>query len=234
MPTVDKDGGISADTSKRVCTHMNDDHSVSIYAMAKALLQGSGYGKITSATLKNVSLDGCDIAVVTCKGDLCEMKQLNYPFQPPLKTGSEVRPRMVAIHREVCAPQISWLVTHPDALAVLIVVALLGYGTHIIGMDQLTANIEGNATLNSLISSLFWSASSFSQMVKYAWIFALVVHAGEGLYVAHKAQHALKLDLMSRLLWFGMVCSVGFPITKEFLELLNVYNKQQTKEKKGH
>ena len=232
--TTSTDGGISAETSKRICSHMNDDHAVSVYAMAKALLQGSTGTKITSATLKSVDLEGCDIAVVTCTGDLCEMKQLKYPFEPPLKSGSEIRPRMVEIHKEVCAPQISWLFTHPDALAVLIVCALLGYGTHVVGVEALSANIEANVSVNSFISMIFGSATFFSRLVKYAWIFAVVAHAGEGLYVAHQAQHALKLELTSRLLWFGMVCCVGFPITKEFLELLNVHQKNSSKEEKGH
>lgn len=229
---INKNGGISEETSKRVCAHMNEDHTVSIYAMAKRLF-GSGYGKITSATLKDVSLEGCSIAVVTCKGDLCEMKQLMYPFEPPLKSGAQVRPRMVEIHADVCSPQLSWLVTHPDALVVLIVVALLGYGTHIVGTDQLAANIEGNTTMTSIISTVFLSPALFSRLVKYGWIFALGAHAAEGIYVAHKAQHALKLGLKSRLMWFGMICSVGYPITKEFLELLNVHNKQ-SKGKKAH
>lgn len=232
--TSSKDGGISAETSKRVCSHMNDDHAVSVYAMAKAMLQGSAGTKITSATLKSVSLEGCDIAVVTCTGDLCEMKQFTFPFVPPLKSGSEIRPRMVEIHKQVCAPQISWLFTHPDALAVLIVCALLGYGTHVVGVEELSANIEGNATINSILSVIFGSAAFFSRLVKYAWIFAVVAHAGEGLYVAHQAQHALKLEFKSRLLWFGMVCCVGFPITKEFLDLLNVHQKNSSKEAKGH
>lgn len=232
--TTSKGGGISAETSKRVCSHMNDDHAVSVYAMAKAMLQGSAGTKITSATLKSVSLEGCDIAVVTCTGDLCEMKQFTFPFAPPLKSGSEIRPRMVEIHKQVCAPQISWLFTHPDALAVLIVCALLGYGTHVVGVEELSANIEGNATINSILSMIFGSAAFFSRLVKYAWIFAVVAHAGEGLYVAHQAQHALKLEFKSRLLWFGMVCCVGFPITKEFLDLLNVHQKNSSKEAKGH
>jgi len=232
-PSDDKNGGgISADTSKRVCQHMNEDHSVSVYAMAKSLLP-TGY-KIISATLVSVSMEGCTIAAAACQGDLCEQKHLMYPFNPPMSSGSEVRKRMVDVHHAVCTPNISWLVTHSDALAVLIVMALLGYGTHVIGSDQLAANIEGNASLNSLVSAVFGSAAFFSKLVQASWIFALVAHAGEGLYVAYKAQSELKLQWKSRLLWFGMVCTVGYPITKEFLDLLKVHQKQPKKDEKGH
>ena len=80
---------------------------------------------------------------------------------------------------------------------------------------------------------VFGSAAFFSQLVKYSWIFAVIAHASEGLYVAHQAQHSLKLELKSRLHWFGMVLCVGYPVTKEFLELLNVHKETASKDKKG-
>ncbi|CAB9497448.1 expressed unknown protein [Seminavis robusta] len=218
---------VSAETSTRVCTHMNEDHAVSVYAMAKSLLPGKK--KITDFKLKKVTLKGCEISAVSCQGELCEMHKLFYPFQPPLASAQEVRPRMVAIHHQVCAPEPTWLVTHIDALAVLIVVALLGYGTHVIGTDNLTEMIEQAPKLNDTISMVFGSASTFSAAVKYAWIFAIVAHVGEGGYVVYHAKITLKLQTQVIVLWFLMVASVGFPITKEFLELLKVHQKQPKK-----
>ena len=227
---VQKNDVISTETSKRICSHMNDDHAVSVHAMAKSLL-GSGYGKITEANLKEVNMDGCTIAVVTCKGDLCEMKKLTYSFDPPLKSASEVRPRMVEIHHQVCAPRVSWLFTDMFALSVLIVVALLGYGTHVVGVEALMAKIENSAHLNSAISLFFGSASTFSNLVRYSWFLALFLHDLEAFYVLYHARQTLKLNGNAQILWYILVAAVGFPITREFLDLLKVHQKKSNNKK---
>lgn len=72
---------------------MNDDHAISIYAMAKSTLTSSAERnmKLTNARMKSISLSGFDISFVLCKGDVCEMKKATIPFEPPLKTGKEAK-----------------------------------------------------------------------------------------------------------------------------------------------
>lgn len=221
---------ITAEASNRICTHMNDDHAVSVYAMAKSLLPNGV--KITDAKLKEVVMDGCNIAVVTCKGDLCEMKRLMYPFRPRLKSAAEVRPRMVTIHQQVCAANPLWLVTHIDALVIIIIMALLGYATHIMGLDALSEKIAGSDGLNSVISMVFGSARGFSNAVFYSWVFGVGAHVLEAIYVVYEGGKTLKLGAKAQLLWFLVVSCVGYPVTKEYLDLQKVHARQ-LKNKKG-
>ena len=82
MATSDEE--ISSEASKRMCAHMNEDHGVTVYAMAKSSFRLQGGWKLTDAKMKKVTLQGCEIQAVTCSGDLCEMQRINYPFNPPL------------------------------------------------------------------------------------------------------------------------------------------------------
>ena len=122
---------ISPETSKRICAHMNDDHAVSVYAMAKRLLSGGSSSSITQSKLTQVTSAACHLQVVTCSGDVCEMHRLEYPLQPPLASAGEARSRLVSIHQTVCAPSWSWLFTKPLAVAVLLGTLGMIYVSHI-------------------------------------------------------------------------------------------------------
>ena len=224
--TTTNNNEISKETSARICTHMNEDHAVSVYAMAKSLLPASKQ-KISNAKLKNVTLEGCQISVVTCQGDLCEVHNVFYKFHPPLADAGQVRSAMVNIHHQVCAPQVSWLVTHVDALVVLLIVVLLGYATHMIGTERLTEILQQNTLLGGTRLLSVGGAKYLSAAVKYSWYFAILAHGAEALYVVYQARTTLKMRASGAALWFLMVGSVGWPITKEFLELLRVHNKSK-------
>jgi len=227
-----KEDRISEETSQRICTHMNDDHGVSVYAMAKSLLGKNT--KITSATLKKVTMEKCTLSVVTCHGELCEMKTLAYNFEPRLKTASEVRSRLVAIHHQVCSPPFLRFVTDPLTSSVVVVMALLGYGTHVVGVDALATAIENHASLNSMISLVFYSATNFASLVRQAWFLGLFLHDLEAMYVLYQARTALKLNANAQTAWFLCCAAVGWPMTKEFMDLLRVHKKQlKTKNEKS-
>jgi hypothetical protein len=133
-------------------------------------------------------------------------------------------------HKEVCAPGVSWLFTHVDALVVLIICASLGYATHIIGISNLVEFIENDAPkLNNVISTVFGSAATFGKWVRGSWIFAVVAHTAEALYVLYHAKTTLKMGVKAQLLWYALVSSVGMPITKEFLHMMKIQASQKEK-----
>ena len=172
-------------------------------------------------------MTGCDIAVVTCTGESCEMKRVTYPFEPPLANSSEVRPRMVAIHKEVSAPQISWLVTDPFAFLVLVVCALLGFTVHGIGIGSLVEVIESSPTWNDFITTIFGSAATFGTSVRASWVLCVVAHNAEALFVLYHAKLTMKMGAKAQFLWYFVCACVGWPMTQKFLHLKKMQEKQK-------
>jgi hypothetical protein len=81
----------------RICTHMNDDHGLSVYAMAMRSLYASGKAGTTSsqslskislknAKLSDISLKDYTLSYVYCNGDVCSMERVTVPFQQPFMT----------------------------------------------------------------------------------------------------------------------------------------------------
>jgi hypothetical protein len=81
---------ISDDTSKRMCAHMNVDHAASVHGMVLSCIQRKG-AAISDAKMVSISMEGCQLKYVACKGDVCEMNNVFMPFDPPLKSVKESR-----------------------------------------------------------------------------------------------------------------------------------------------
>jgi hypothetical protein len=220
IETMTNGDEISGETSKRICEHMNDDHSVTVYAMAK-FLGAFGRLKLTDARLKEVSLSGCKISAVTCRGDLCEMKPLFYKFEPSLKSPSQARSELVAIHQKVCAPRLHWLVSKPEALIIFIIVAAMGYGTWM-GVPEMTEALGNAKQLNFYLEKTFGSASALAELVRFFFYLANLVHAAEAIWAVYKCQSVLKLKFQACLMWFLTVSAIGYPILKELIALLAI------------
>ena len=125
-----------------------------------------------------------------------------------------------------------WLVTDPVALVIIIVTALLAYGSYGFGGAQgLATAVRGAKRLEDAVSSIWGSADTFARHVVFFWYFAVTIHALEGSYVAYHAIRTLKLRLGSTLLWFYLVLCTGFPIAKRFFEFLKVHNTTASKSK---
>ncbi|GKY93180.1 hypothetical protein MPSEU_000285900 [Mayamaea pseudoterrestris] len=231
------DAEISAETSQRVCTHMNEDHAVSVYAMAKSLLAQdpsvTANDSLTDATLTRVSLSACHMRAILCSGNVCEMKQLIYPLEPPLTSASELRPRMVAVHHKVTRPKVTWLWTKPLCRVILPVSIVLLYATFVICIGNLVSLIESKDIVHQLVSMTFGSARNFGNVVAFSAWFVVVVHSAEALYVFYHAVKTLKFHQDSALLWYAMVTMSGYPITAEFLDLLKFHRKTQAAKKKS-
>jgi hypothetical protein len=212
---------------------MNDDHAVSVYAMAKYLGE-FGRWKLTDARLKQVSLSGCKISAVTCRGDLCELKPLFYKFEPPLASPSQVRSELVAVHQKVCSPRLHWLVSKPIALVIFIVLAFMGYGTWM-GVPEMTEAIGNAKQLNFYVQKVFGSASVLAELVRFFFYLSVVLHVAEGVWAVYKCQSVLKLKFQASLMWFLTVSVIGYPILSELLALLaiDLVTKQAAAAKKS-
>lgn len=75
-------------TSKRICTHMNEDHAASVHGM---VLNTVSAGNISECKMKSISLEGVKLSYVVCSGDMCDMKTTYMVFDPPLKSVKESR-----------------------------------------------------------------------------------------------------------------------------------------------
>jgi Protein of unknown function (DUF2470)/Domain of unknown function (DUF4499) len=218
---------VSEETSTRVCTHMNDDHAVSVYAMARRVAPLDPRFKISEARMKKVTLDGCQIQVVACRQDLCQVHSVVFPFDPRLKSGAELRPRLVAIHHRVCAPQPGWLVRKPVAVTVLAMMAFLTYCMVGLGPSQLRAFIEEDKGLDRIVTVLFGSPKVFGVLVRAAFYFGHTVHAAEAVYGMYRCRQTLKLKWSATVQWTFMIALTGYPVLGELQSLVAVANRKK-------
>jgi hypothetical protein len=110
--------------------------------MTKACCKIAKGSKITSTKIKAVTNKGCEIALVTCCGNLCKMKQGFYKFHPPLQSANDLSIWLNTIHNKVCAPKIHWLFTNPLALVSLAMCSGLGFGTMVLGLEGIVDFFE--------------------------------------------------------------------------------------------
>lgn len=226
---------ITAETSARVCRHMNDDHPATVYGMAKRCLERSsplpnnnnGGWKLTSATMTKVTLDGCELQATACSGDLCEIKALSYPFVPPLQGAGQVKARMVAIHHQVLSPQWHWLYTQPLALKILLAFLALAHGTLVMGGDGLTAFLDAT----HLIKAFYPKTYLITMLVQVAFYVTVVAHTYEASWAAFICKKTLKLNWKGTVQWTVMVFLVGFPILGK---LQSLQKRAQQKDKEKH
>jgi hypothetical protein len=228
---------ISSDVSSRICTHMNEDHAVSVYAMAKRLIDNTSNSlpncvgsDLTNAKLMQVTLCGCEIRAIVCRGDACHLHNLHYPFVPPLSSASEVRKRMVDIHQYVCSPTLGrWFFTKPVVPLIIGALALLGYSTIGLGYHGTIATLETSfPQLNFIIVKVFGTTAFFANLIHFAFGLALLAHGCEALYAAHRCRFALKLSWSITSQWFLTVLATGYPSLVELRRLLTVdYDSRQ-------
>lgn len=213
---------ISAETSTRVCQHMNDDHYISVYAMARNALKLGDDWKLTDAKMKKVTAEGCHLQAVTCSGDLCEMKPVVYPFVPPLTDVKQVKPRLVAIHHEVLSPQWEWLWTKAFALKFTLTTLALAYGALVLGHDGLTQALDQT----NLIKSFYPRTDIIALVLQAAFYIIFVAHMAEAAVVAYTYRSVLKLNWQGVTHWIVMVLFIGYPIMKEGMALKEIHQKK--------
>ena len=216
---------INADTGRQLAKDLNANHPLTVFGMATISKSLSSGAHITTAKVKSVTNKGCDISFVTCRGDLCEMHNCLYEFRPPLKSAKELTQRLPAIYNQVWAPRISWLVTKPLALKVLIVCGLVGYGTEILGMEGMLALLE-QARPDGFLATVISNPQMFCYLVMGFWYGAVTVHLCEALWAAYHCVSTLKMNTTATLQWFLVIWAVGYPIFMEFRTLIKLHEEQ--------
>lgn len=221
------------EVAKRICRHMNEDHAVSVYAMAKSVVKLPAGWKLSAATLKKITLRGCGIQAITCSEGMCRSENIVYPFTPRLQSVEEIRKKLIQVHYDACAPRFHWLLTKPVATIIIVTVTFLTYATIVMGLDNLTNSIESMETANQFTTTVFGNAGRFSFLVGASFYFTVVAHLAEAIYVAHHSRKTVKLRYSTTLEWFILVALTGYPITVEFLDLLRIAQTTAAKKKKA-
>ena len=91
-----KDGSctsLSPEMSNRICSHMNTDHSATVYAMALSTLSSKEEhrAKISQHKMASVNLDNYTLSFVLCTDGHCETRKVVVQFVPPMTCAREAR-----------------------------------------------------------------------------------------------------------------------------------------------
>ena len=99
----------------------------------------------------------------------------------------------------------------------------LGYAYYFIDLSLI-------ARENELIETIFGKDGHIlSWMIRVSWIFAVVAHIAEAIYVFHLCKNKLQFRTKTCIMWFMIVVPVGFPMTSKILEFAKI--QRSTKEK---
>jgi hypothetical protein len=130
---------------------------------------------------------------------------------------------LIEIHHQVLSPKVSWLITDPLALIILVICSFLGYCTYAFDKTALIDHIQQLDRLNNVLENISTGsgASAFALLIYGSWYFALVVHVMEAMYAAYHCRKTLKLKVGNTMLWFVLVSLVGFPIMSKLMRLVN-------------
>lgn len=218
------DSIITPETSKRICKHMNEDHLVSVYGMALRCLERPGW-ILQDCQMQKISAKGCEFRAVLCSGKLCQLENVTYPFNPPLDSSAEARPRLVAIHKRVCRPNWKWLFA-PLPVFLIFMTIFLFYCMYI-GLDQVENIIIEDEATSQFVAMVFGTPKIFTTMVWGGFWFLVVAHMSEASYAAYQCQFALKFGVITSLEWFIATALVGFPMLGHLLEFVSASRKNQ-------
>lgn len=222
---------ISDEESKKLAKELTERYPLTVYGMAKGVAS-SASSKVTSLRVKNITNEGCDVSLVTCRGDLCEMKNEHFEFSPPLDSASELcDSRMPGIRDQVLAPKVHWLITDPLAFLILATCTALAYGTLIVGMNGIVEGLGEAPKLENGIAVIFGSTSTFSVAVTCSFWFSIVAHAIEAGMTLRHCVKTFHLGVVPSTLWTVLVFLVGYPIFSRFQAMVAVHQQYTSKSK---
>ncbi|KAL3758825.1 hypothetical protein ACHAWU_007942 [Discostella pseudostelligera] len=226
---------ISPETSDRICAHMNDDHAATIHAMIMSRLshREEVTCKIQNAKMISVTMKEYTLSFVLCNGDTCEMKKIAVPFDPPLTTSAEVRPRLIEDHHRALIPKFSWLITDPVMRMLFSACILLGLGTAL-GEEELVTRINEIPWARSFVEFILGSSTRFVNLVIGAWYFSLIAHTLEAIYTAYLCKTTLKMKPATTMKWFVLNVCTGFPIMNKVQELVAIDHAARSLKSKSH
>jgi hypothetical protein len=213
QPIGDDKKVISEEVSHRICVHMNEDHAVSVYAMAKSQGPKPEPGwKMTTAILKNVTMTGATIDMIWCRGDACRSVPMIYPFVPPLTEPHQIRSRMVAIHHHVCRPIYCYDHTLFPAIVVFYLTSL--YYTV---MSSRNGTADTDPTL--------------VRTMRDCCILMSMAHMGMALYGTYLSYVVMKFKPLGTFHWFIAIILSGWLGLKELMQLVQLNETSKAKSK---
>lgn len=224
--STDKDE-ISDEASKRICAHMNDDHYVSVYAMAKSLVQLKPKWKISGVIMKKVTSAGCNIQFITCSGDMCQSQNVVYTFDNAPVTQAKLRPLLVSIHQKETSPNFSWILTKPLLLVIIPGLLFTFWGAVLADQDQLEKNFDVFSKNFIGISAPFQLCRALS----YVLYFTAIAHLFEVAFLVYFGGKHLKLSTLATIQWSLLVFFCGYPIFSEFIDLLEALKRNKAEKK---
>lgn len=224
---------ITAEASTRICAHMNDDHAATIHAMVLSKLSNrdAAFRKVQNAKMKSIGADGYSISYVLCDGDACAMKEVAIPFDPPLLSAKEAKPRLVRDHHTALAPKFSWLVTDPLMRMLFGACMMLGAGTAL-GQEDLAKRIDDTPWAAPIVAAIFGTSALFAKLVVGSWYFSLAAHTGEAFYTAYLCKSKLKMKAGNVIRWFVLNVCTGFPIMNKVRDLVAVDSAARSRKKR--
>ena len=216
--------------SKQLAKHITEKFPATVYGMAKGL-KYPATSKVTALRIKSITEQECKIALVTCSGELCEMNDEVYQFNPPLQSITEIERRMPQIRDEVLMPNPLWLVTDPLALVILLTCGALGFGTLALGTDGIIDGLAKAPRLEGGVSAIFGSTGTFANLVVGAFWFSIVAHGIEASMALRHSFKSLQLGTVPTIMWSSMVFLVGYPIFSRFQKIVTVQGEYGSKSK---
>lgn len=223
---------ISKETSARICAHMNDDHRATIHAMVISNLSNheAFRCKVQNAKMNSVNMSEYSISYVLCDGHNCAMREIAIPFEPPLISSKDVRPRLIEEHHKALTPRLSWLVTNPLMRMLFGACLLLGIGT-LLGQEELAKRVDDTPWANFIVRIIFGNSTNFAKLVIGVFYFSLAAHTVEAYYTAYLCKSVLKMKKGTILKWFMLNVCVGFPVMNTVQELVAVDKAARDKKK---
>lgn len=227
---------VSDAASARICSHMNSGHAATVHAMVLSHLPprteaASRGAKVQNARMTSVSLGGYSLSYVACDGDACSMNELTVPFDPPLTSAAEVKPRLVRDHHAAFAPRATWLVSDPAMRTLFGACLLLCAGTAL-GREGLARRVgEAPPWAAAIVATVFGTPARFADLVVGFGYFTLFAHAAEACCTAYLCKVSLKMKTGTTIKWFVLNVCVGFPIMMKVMELVAVDRAARSKAK---
>lgn len=207
-------------TVKKICAHMNEDHAVSVFAMAKRVCRVSGGWRISSATMVDVMLEGCQLQVTLCKNkDLCRQEKHIYKFDPPISNPAHVKSKLIAVHHRVCRPVYSKPAFVFVALNVLYMAFLMLY----FGRARLVEYIDQRDNLRRFVKRMIFGPEMYAMVIQTCLYTTIVFHGLLCSYVAYHARKTLKLTKTGTTDWCFATALGGLTVVIDLRELLRVH-----------
>lgn len=210
---------MDSDSSSVIIKELNEKHPNTLVALVVANTKNGATP--TQITARKITANTLTISYVECEGTMCALNSVDVSFNPPMKPADDAIGRIVSDGKIAMEAQFTWLVTEPLPLLILTVTAALGYTTLVLGEDGLESAIESLPLIGQTIISTIFRSYYFFGVVRASFYFAIVAHAAEAIYIAIMLRKRASLGYLPCLIWFSLICCVGYPLTKKALLYTN-------------